>query len=107
MVDLDTAAQGWRNMHSDYPDYEPEPPSADDEARWEAYRALMRFLMRAQGMDWRVVLVVTGKGGILHGEVPRWLASGELRVLASGASPAHIRHGGAGALYVAVKKKPR
>ena len=37
-------------MHSDYPDFEPISTSADDEARWEAYRALMRRTGAIQSM---------------------------------------------------------
>ncbi len=70
----------------------------------EAYRALQRFLMRAKDMEFRVVLVITGKGGILRESVPRWLAQAEFRVLISGVTEAHVRHGGGGALYVSVRR---
>src|SRR3979490_1627440 len=43
-----------------------------------AYRALMRFLMAAQSEDKRLVLVVTGKGGVLRGALPLWLGQKEL-----------------------------
>jgi DNA-nicking Smr family endonuclease len=71
----------------------------------EAYRALQRFLMRAADMQFRVVLVITGKGGVLRGSVPRWLAQAEFRSLISGVGEAHVRHGGGGALYVSVRRK--
>ena len=70
----------------------------------EAYRALQRFLMRARGHDFRVVLVITGKGGVLRDAVPRWLAQTEFRGFISGAAEAHIRHGGGGALYVSLRR---
>jgi DNA-nicking Smr family endonuclease len=70
----------------------------------EAYSALQRFLMRAKDMQFRVVLVITGKGGILRESVPRWLAQSEFRMLISGVTEAHVRHGGGGALYVSVRR---
>ena len=70
-----------------------------------AYRALQRFLMRAQGLGQRVVLVVTGKGGILRDMLPRWLGEPEFRNLVVGISAAHVKHGGGGAFYVALKKQ--
>ena len=70
-----------------------------------AYRALQRFLMRAQGLGQRVVLVVTGKGGTLRDMLPRWLGESEFRNLVVGISTAHVKHGGNGAFYVALKKQ--
>jgi len=72
-----------------------------------AYRALMRFLMAAQGEDKRLVLVVTGKGGVLRGALPLWLGQTELEPLVSGVSEAHIRHGGSGAFYVSLRRSRR
>jgi DNA-nicking Smr family endonuclease len=72
----------------------------------EAHRALVRFFVRARGLDQRVVLVITGKGGVLKSMVPRWLAEADLKPLVAGISPAHIRHGGEGAFYVALRRKP-
>jgi DNA-nicking Smr family endonuclease len=71
----------------------------------EAYRALERFLLRAHGEDKRLVLVITGKGGVLRNNLPRWLAEDAFREVVTGVSPAHLRHGGAGAFYVALKRK--
>ncbi|MGH7033452.1 MAG: Smr/MutS family protein [Stellaceae bacterium] len=71
----------------------------------EAHRALAAFLARAQKTGLRVVLVITGKSGVLYGAVPRWLGEGDNRgrVLASGR--AQPPHGGAGALYVFLRQK--
>jgi len=71
----------------------------------EAHRALAAFLARAQQAGHRLVLVITGKSGVLHGAVPRWLEEGENRgrVLAFGR--AQPLHGGAGALYVFLRRK--
>jgi DNA-nicking Smr family endonuclease len=73
----------------------------------EAYRALIRFFTRARSLDQRVVLVITGKGGVLRDLVPRWFAEHELAPLISGVSSAHVKHGGGGAYYVAVRRKRR
>jgi DNA-nicking Smr family endonuclease len=69
-----------------------------------AHRAVVRFLQRGQAMGARVVLVITGKSGILNRQFKLWLAQGEMKPLVSGVSAAHKRHGGAGAYYVLLKK---
>lgn len=84
-----------------------------------AHRALTHFLMRAQHDGARLVLVITGKGvrnaaqadadpyaqrGVLKRQVPMWLESADLRSLVVGFENAGIGHGGAGALYVRVRR---
>jgi len=71
----------------------------------EAHLALERFLGRAQGEGKSLVLVITGKSGVLYRNVPRWLSEEKFRGFVSGTAPAHIRHGGAGALYITLKRK--
>ena len=55
------------------------------------------------------MLVITGKGaqgdGVLRRHVPDWLASPPIRQHVAGISEAHRRHGGEGALYVALKRR--
>ncbi len=77
----------------------------------EAHAALARFLHSAQARDVKVVLVITGKGGsdgegrgVLKRQVPMWLEGPELRSLVIGYDNAGIGHGGAGALYVRVRR---
>jgi len=74
-----------------------------------ARAALTRFVERAVADGWRAVLVITGKGvsgdGVLRRRVPDWLAEPPLRQHIAGVSEAHRRHGGAGALYVALKRR--
>lgn len=76
-----------------------------------AHAALEAFLHRAWNDGWRAVLVITGKGvqgdGILRRRVPEWLGAIHLSHVVAGVSEAHRRHGGEGALYVALKRKPR
>ena len=74
-----------------------------------ARAALEAFLHRAWDEGVRSVLVITGKGvqgdGILRRRAPDWLAAPHLAAIVAGVSEAHRRHGGEGALYVALKRK--
>jgi DNA-nicking Smr family endonuclease len=81
----------------------------------DAHAALAHFLRRAQHDGARVVLVITGKGaradagpsaerGVLRRQVPLWLESAELRPYVVGFEDAGRGHGGAGALYVRVRR---
>jgi DNA-nicking Smr family endonuclease len=76
----------------------------------DAARAtLTRFIARSVAEGWRAVLVITGKGvggdGVLRRRVPEWLAAFPIRPHVAGVSEAHRRHGGEGALYVALKRR--
>jgi DNA-nicking Smr family endonuclease len=74
-----------------------------------ARAALNGFVRRSVDDGWRAVLVITGKGvsgdGVLRRHVPEWLAAPPIREHIAGVSEAHRRHGGEGALYVALKRK--
>jgi DNA-nicking Smr family endonuclease len=70
----------------------------------EAHVALSRFLHAAAARGARLVLVITGKSGVLKRQVPQWLALPEFRSLVVGFENAHITHGGEGALYVRVRR---
>ena len=74
-----------------------------------ARAALTRFVERSASEGWRAVLVITGKGvggdGVLRRRVPEWLAASPIRAHVAGVSEAHRRHGGEGALYVALKRR--
>ena len=54
------------------------------------------------------MLVITGKGGVeggvLRRHVPFWLALPGLRAFVLAVEPAHIAHGGEGALYVRLRR---
>ncbi|MCA1399078.1 Smr/MutS family protein [Bradyrhizobium sp. BRP56] len=78
-----------------------------------AHRMLFTFLQRAHSDGLTFVLVITGKGkvggldserGVLRRQVPEWLSLPEFRSLVVGFEEAHIGHGGAGALYVRVRR---
>lgn len=76
-----------------------------------ARAALEAFLHRAWDEGYRSALVITGKGamgeGVLRRMTPEWLAAPSLREVVAGVSTAKRHHGGEGALYVALKRKPR
>ena len=91
-----------------------------------AHRALVMFVRSAFARGLRLVLVVTGKGlkppapnapfdleldmrarGVLKAMTPRWLAEPELAGFVADVRTAHRRHGGAGALYVYLRKASR
>ncbi len=81
----------------------------------QAHAALVDFLRQAQADGAAIVLVVTGKGsgtvahdgserGVLRRQVPMWLALPEFRRFIVGFDEAHVGHGGAGALYVRLRR---
>jgi DNA-nicking Smr family endonuclease len=74
-----------------------------------ARERLRGFIAMAQSRGDRLILVITGKGtgggsGALRREVPHWLSLPELRPLVIGFEEAAPGHGGAGALYVRVRR---
>jgi DNA-nicking Smr family endonuclease len=71
----------------------------------EAHRALDRFIARAVVAKQRNLLVITGKSGVLHGAVPLWLAQGANRARILALARAQAAHGGAGALYVLLRRQ--
>lgn len=81
----------------------------------QAYEALLNFISRCYHQEKRVLLVITGKGkfrssenesvGILRQEVPRWLNQPPLRPMIIEYAEATQKHGGAGALYVFLRKQ--
>ena len=83
----------------------------------EAHQALRGFLHGAQRRGDTVVLVVTGKGGapaggslfeergVLRRIVPHWLRLPDLRAVVVGFEEAVQHHGGAGALYVRIRRR--
>lgn len=85
----------------------------------EAHRELRGFLRYSQAQGARLVIVVTGKGGPLgesglYGEergvlrrlAPLWLREPDLRGIVLGFEEAGRAHGGAGALYVRLRRAP-
>lgn len=79
----------------------------------EAHALLLSFLHRAYADGRRHVLVITGKGdsfrsdGVLKRAVPAWFATPPFRTLVSGQENASRRHGGAGAIYVRLRRPGR
>ena len=83
----------------------------------EAQQALVAFLHRSQRAGRKLVLVITGKGaassgepfqerGVLRRAVPHWLHLPDLRRVVVGFEQAAPQHGGAGALYVRLRRPP-
>lgn len=84
----------------------------------QAHERLRGFLRSCHAQGARYVLVITGKGGTTpdgfgHGEgrgvlrrmVPHWLRLPDLRPLVLSFDEAAHHHGGAGALYVRLRRK--
>lgn len=79
--------------------------------REEAHRELTEFLHRARDDGKRCVIVITGRGrasfggGVIRNETPRWLNLPALRPLVLGFAEAQPKDGGAGALYVLLRRR--
>lgn len=87
----------------------------------EAHTRLLRFISIALAQEMRVLLIITGKGGhaqnggrekdggrekgVLRRNLPRWLKESGVRDKILAITPAHPRHGGAGAFYVALRRQ--
>ena len=85
----------------------------------EARQDLRLFIRDTAARGCRCVLVITGKGGrasleagfrdsppgVLRRVVPQWLAAPDLSPLVAGFEPALPQHGGAGALYVQLRRR--
>ncbi len=77
----------------------------------EAHRALVEFVEACHGCGRRCLLVITGRGlgpegaGVLKTAVPRWLTESSLRRRILAVAAAQPRHGGAGALYVLLRRR--
>jgi DNA-nicking Smr family endonuclease len=94
-----------------------------------AHARLRAFLASCQANRHRMVLVITGKGGVrplaadlcshrkggsegsdpssrgvLRRSVPQWLDEPEFRAIVLGYAAAGVRHGGEGALYIRLRK---
>jgi DNA-nicking Smr family endonuclease len=77
----------------------------------EAHHALAVFVHRSSEAGRRCVLVITGRGlgptgpGVLKTAVPRWLEEAGLRQQILALAPAQPRDGGAGALYLLLRRR--
>jgi len=74
----------------------------------QAHGRLLDFIRGAQQDGARILLVITGKGrlgsGVLRRAVPLWFTESDFRSLIGGWRPAHLTHGGDGALYVRLRR---
>ncbi len=91
----------------------------------EAHGRFRQFITNCAAQGFSTVLVVTGKGGpresddthgfgtdapqrgVLRRSVPIWLEAPELRALVASFTAADVRHGGAGALYIHLRRRMR
>jgi DNA-nicking Smr family endonuclease len=84
----------------------------------EAHPELIRFILNAQAGGLRLVLVITGKGkrvedhgpipqrmGVLRYQLPHWLRQPPLGPAILQVTEAHLKHGGAGAFYVYLRRR--
>jgi DNA-nicking Smr family endonuclease len=77
----------------------------------EAHRELIDFVVASYQAGRRCVLVITGRGlgpdgpGVLKNAVPRWLEEAGLRRMILAVAAAQPRHGGAGALYLLLRRQ--
>lgn len=84
----------------------------------EAHAALQSFILSSHAGGRRLVLVITGKGrrseddgpiprrrGVLRHQLPHWLATPPLASVVLQTREAHLKHGGAGAFYVYLRRK--
>lgn len=81
-----------------------------------AHARLDHGLSQAKAMGARLVLVVTGKArpveaadrsskrGVIRAKILDWLAAGPHASAIAAIRPAHRRHGGAGALYIVLRR---
>ncbi|MFY0693171.1 MAG: Smr/MutS family protein [Paracoccaceae bacterium] len=83
----------------------------------EAHPALLGFILNSHAAGKRLVLVITGKGkskpgdgpipariGVLKHQVPQWLQQQPLKSVVLQVSQANLKHGGAGAYYVYLRR---
>ena len=86
----------------------------------QAHGVLRQFLFNAQASGAKLVLVITGKGGrspdlssyhsetgVLRRSVPQWLRAPDMRGVVVGFEEAAHHHGGAGALYIRIRRSDR
>ena len=77
----------------------------------KAHLALNRFIAEAQSSGVRSIIIITGKGriseggGVLRNQVPQWLNAPSIRPSILAFSPAQPKDGGAGALYVMLRRR--
>ena len=84
----------------------------------EAHPELIHFILNTHAAGCRLVLVITGKGkqkpdhgpiptrlGVLRHQVPLWLRQMPLAPAVLQITESHLKHGGAGAYYVYLRRK--
>lgn len=81
----------------------------------QAHPELIHFILGARSAGHRLVLVITGKGRMIHDpaprhsgalrhQVPHWLRLQPLSQAVLQVTEAHLKHGGSGAFYVYLRR---
>ena len=77
----------------------------------QAITRLDGFISQQRRQNARCLLVITGKGHPSEGKIRRefrlWLERPDVTARVSGYAQAHLKHGGAGAFYVFLRKPPQ
>jgi DNA-nicking Smr family endonuclease len=70
----------------------------------QAYDAVQEFLATAQRRNLRLLLIITGRSGILRLALPRWLELDWAKPLVFWHEVAGTRHGGIGARFIMLRR---
>ena len=76
-----------------------------------AHLVLTDALETASSDGERIILIITGKGrsdrpGRIRAELSHWLETANQRSRIAALRPAHPRHGGSGAFYLILRRRP-
>jgi DNA-nicking Smr family endonuclease len=70
----------------------------------QAFDKLKEFVIKSFKQNHRVLLIITGKSGVLKQEIPRWLSLEPLASMILSLKEAKQKDGGSGALYILLRK---
>ncbi len=80
-----------------------------DMTQASAHETFRHFIIQCAAQRIRLVLVITGKGGVRHGGVlrnalPHWCAATDISPYIIGFHPSQTQHGGQGAWYIRIRR---
>ncbi len=73
----------------------------------QAYDDYLSFVQQQSGRGKRMLLVITGKSGVLKTNLPRWSGTSPFNQYIMAVRTAARQHGGEGAYYILLHKKTR